>query len=48
MAEVANEVKLIRWFINNMKIANCDGHAKMMLVNIMRYYGLVAQVVQYG
>ena len=37
--EVGNEAKLIRLFINNMKIANCDGYAKMMLVNIKRYYG---------
>ena len=48
MAEVGNDAKLMRFFINNMKIANCDGYAKMMLVNIMRYYGLVAQVTQYG
>ena len=43
MAEVGNDAKLIRLFINNVKIANCDGYAKMMLVNIKRYYGLVAQ-----
>ena len=38
MAEVGNDVKLIQLFINNMKIANCNGYAKMMLVNIKRYY----------
>ena len=31
-----------------MKMSNCDGYAKMMLVNIKRDYGLVAQVTQYG
>ena len=29
-------------------MANCDGYAKMMLVNIERYYGLVPQVTQYS
>ena len=48
MAEVGNDAKLIRLFINNMKIVNYDSYAKMMLVNIKRYYGLVAQVTQYG
>ena len=42
MAEVGNDAKLIRVFINNMKIANCDGYAKMKLVNITWYYWLVA------
>ena len=48
MAEVGNDAKLIQLFINNLKIANCDGYAKMMLVNSKRYFGLVAQVAQYG
>ena len=48
MAEVGNDAKLIRLFNNNVKIANCDGYAKMILVNIKRYYGLVTKVTQYG
>ena len=40
--EVGNDAKLLRLFINNMKIASCDSYAKMMLVCIKRYYGLVS------
>ena len=39
MAEVGNDATLIQLFINNVKIASCDGYAKMMLINIKRYYG---------
>ena len=46
--EVGNVVKLIWLFINNMKIASCDGYAKMMMVSIKRFYGLVARITQYG
>ena len=45
MAEVENDAKLIQLFINNLKIANFDGYAKTMLVNIKRYYGLVKTVL---
>ena len=41
ISEVGNDAKLIRLFITNMEIANCDGYANMMLVNIKRYYGLL-------
>ena len=32
--EVGNDAKLIRLFINNMKIASFNGYTKMMLVSI--------------
>ena len=47
-AEVGNDAKVIQISINKLEIEKCDSYAKMMLVNIKRYYGLVAQVTQYG
>ena len=40
--QVGNDAKLMQLFINNIKIANCHGYVKTMLVIIKRYYELVA------